>query len=182
VKIKNVFVPLLIANENIAPNSPLGFAYGKDYWLISGKQPRYFYADGALIPLSAYRNTFYNRAGSPLPLLSGIIQPDPRVYYDSALALYKKGQFSQAIEKLLRAVEGYQQKKKELATCYDTLASCYRDNKENAKAVVACQKAIELRTELLVIDVSIQAALDKSILKLHALQEYEPSTSTAKIT
>lgn len=89
-KVGNVFIPLLVANEDIAPNSQLGFSYGRDYWIGRGMQPRYFYSDGSLIPASAYKNTFYECASPSLRLLSGIISDDPQILYKKAQALYNE--------------------------------------------------------------------------------------------
>ena len=98
VKLGDVFIPLMIANENIAPNSQLRFPYGKDYWLAARMQPRYFYQDGSLIPTSAYRTTFFDRVQPSSKLLSGIIKLDPRENYDRAIQFYKDKNYPQAIE------------------------------------------------------------------------------------
>lgn len=185
VVVRGVPAVVVTTTQAIAANTQLGFSYGKQYWLMAQQQPRYFYTDGSLVPLSTYRNAFYQELNNAQPLLSGIVQPKqptPRQLYDKSLALYKEEKakeeaeknYSRAIETLELAITAYQQqeqKEEELATCYNTLATFYKDNGDISQAIEACQIALTLREKLVIKNETVRPQLEKTQTKLAELTQ-----------
>jgi tetratricopeptide (TPR) repeat protein len=74
----------------------------------------------------------------------------PKIIYNSAIANYKGKEFHLAIEKLIYAIDTYDQNSKdEIASCHSTLASCYRDIGSLPKAQEHCEQALKLRNHSL---------------------------------
>lgn len=192
VVVSGIPIVIAMAEQNIPQNSQLGFSYGKQYWLTAKKQPRYFNEDGLLISESLYRNAFYSELNHHRPLLSGIIQPPQqtaRQLYDHAVELYKAENkkehkdYSRAIHVMTQAIQAYQQqdKKAELATCLDTIASLYREAGNIGEAIANCQTALTIREELVVSNAGIQPSLEKTRKKLQDLTQTQ-QTNHSKLT
>lgn len=93
-----------------------------------------------------------------------------RILYDEGIDLYKAKQWDRAIEKinLARDIYLHCNKKLELSSCLDTLASCYREKGFLSQAIIECQNALDLRRAILP---NTDPKIQHTATKLQALEE-----------
>lgn len=131
-------IPLVVVwtQDGVEANSQLGFPYGTGYWL--GSEVRYFYKNGALVPLSAYQAS---------EALSFLHLENPFELYQKGIEHQKQNQNELALKFLKRALTKFEEKdgtELERGNCYSAMASVLRDRSLSGKAAEACEYALEL--------------------------------------
>jgi tetratricopeptide (TPR) repeat protein len=126
------------APDLIKQNEQIGFSYGNSYWKTSQCNPIFFDKKGEIIlpfnyHLSAERSNFSNISSPQL--------------YDNAVMNFKMGNYYQSALELIQAITKFGDENcnsLEVATCYSTLASCFRDLKKSNLALQAIEQAISI--------------------------------------
>lgn len=169
--IKGIPVVVCWTVYGIKKHEQIGFSYGPQYWHSAKMKPRYFTNEGSVIPLSQY-----TIKGERDDVSIGVLtakQQNPLALYQEGVAAYKDGNIESAKDKMTQALAGFKVKKGEDALecghCYSTLASCYRELKQETDALDACEKALIIYHE------KKSDKLPNMIAKYHELLRLSPS-------
>ncbi|MFN7094251.1 MAG: hypothetical protein ACK4M7_02705, partial [Burkholderiales bacterium] len=140
--IKGIPILAMVARRDIEAGEILGYNYGDGYWSMTNSTPRYFYKDGTLAPLSSY-----SVKQSAFPLYKKTLTD-----YQQGVNLYKLEKYTEAIDLLNNKVlTNFMASGKpgivfQIATCYSTLASCYRDIGDLESAKLCVETALGIFT------------------------------------
>ncbi len=122
---------IVYTTRDIPANSPIGFSYGHEHFLHpDSPTPRLMDKNGIPVNPKSY-------------LWLG--KKNPHELYEIALQKYRENQYVFALKIVTTVAQFYeaQSKKPELATCYSTMSSCYRELDQPFEAITFCLNACE---------------------------------------